>query len=292
MPAFRKERALANLTQNKWSVISAVATVAALLLPVLLYIVGHQSKNLSVATVSRAVLVNLSQAEGGSLTLTYNGTPVSHLTAATIEVRNDGTRPIEQSDFERPLLIRFPKDSSILASTLGERVPEELQPVIKLEAGVITVAPLLLNPGDRFRITAQLLGDFGEPTVEARLSGIPAITRQAFRDPFSRSPWLPRIIVVLSMSSYFYFASFTLLALFAKSRFFALPLADGIVVAFLLAGSSGLSVDLAFGASSFWSIPDTKVLVLLILISIPCTLLAQTRRRAALAAWSSAPPSQ
>jgi hypothetical protein len=92
---------LINLPSNKWPVVSAVAAIAALLVPFLLYIIGHENKALSVATVSRAVLVNLSQGEGGSVTLTYNGTPVSHLTATTIEVRNDGTMPIERSDFER-----------------------------------------------------------------------------------------------------------------------------------------------------------------------------------------------
>jgi hypothetical protein len=236
-----------NLPSNKWAVISAVSAVGALLVPFILYLIGHESKNISVTTVSRAVLVNLSQTEGGSVTLTYNGMPVSHLTATTIEVRNDGTRPIERSDFERPLLIRFPKSSSILAATLGEKAPEDLLPTVTLEGGAITIAPLLLNPGDRFRVTAQLLGDFDEPTVESRISGIRAISRQSFRDsPFNPTRSLLTAAFSTSFCYVYLFSSiYTTIFYLHGRREIILPLTDGLLLT--------LFVGLASVASAFSS---------------------------------------
>jgi hypothetical protein len=275
---------------NKWSVISAVAAVAALLVPFFLYIIGHQSKDLSVATVSRAVLVNLS--EGGSVTLTYNGTSVSHLTATTIEVRNDGTRPIERSDFERPLLIRFPKSSSILAATLGEKEPVDLQPTVSLEAGAITIAPLLLNPGDRFRVTAQLLGDFDEPAIEARISGIRAISRQPFRDLSVKSPRPFATTGVLATCGYFYLAGLISLSSrppHARSVIF-LPLADAFVMALILGVASAGSVVMILSDLN-WSEARGRMIVLAIgtIGSAVGAALAWFRGRAPLVMRTSAP---
>ena len=59
------------MSGSKWSVISALAAVAAVLVPVLLFFVGRDSKQLSVETVSRAVLIDLAQPGLSSLKLTY-----------------------------------------------------------------------------------------------------------------------------------------------------------------------------------------------------------------------------
>jgi hypothetical protein len=139
-------------------------------------------------------------------------------------------------------LIKFPKSSSILAATLGEKAPDDLQPAIALESGAITIAPLLLNPGDRFRVTAQLLGDFEEPAVEARISGIRTISRQALRDSSTISPWLSGVIGILGLFGYFYFAWYAWLSFYCKPHVVFLPLADVLFVTLMLGLSSGFAL--------------------------------------------------
>jgi hypothetical protein len=198
------------------------------------------------------------------VTLIYNGTPVSHLTATTIEVRNDGTTPIERSDFERPLLIKFPKSSLVLAATLGEKAPEDLQPVITLEAGAIAIAPLLLNPGDRFRVTAQLLGDFHEPAVEARISGIRAISRDDFRDSPSKSPWTLGTIAILGLCGYSYLGWHLIYyTIPGTRRAIILRAGDTLVGMLILALASGLSGRATLDALD-WSSAQKRYLSLII----------------------------
>jgi hypothetical protein len=180
-----------SMTWNTWwAAVSAVAGVVGIILLLHPFDLGRETKGLAVDTVSTAVLVDLSDPELSSLKLTYKDVSVSRLTVATIEVRNIGTRPIERDDFELPLVIRFKNPNDVLAVTLGQKTPQDLKPSISSDDRGITIAPLLLNPGDQFRITVQLRGDVNEPTVEARISGVPSISREMFHSSDPRKQGL------------------------------------------------------------------------------------------------------
>jgi hypothetical protein len=189
-------------------------------------------------------------------------------------------------------LIRFPKDSSILAATLGEKAPEDLQPAITLEAGVITIAPLLLNPGDRFRITTQLLGEFNEPTVEARISGIPFVSRQTFRQPLAKSPKITGIVGAVAMLAYFYMAGSILFPLVLKPRVIHLPLLDCLVVTLLLGMVSCLCFALTFFAPGLSVAQGKTYSIGIFLVGVPIILLGADRSlrgRASSRAFSATP---
>lgn len=193
---------------SKWPAVAALATVAALFVSFLLYLLTRETKGLAFDTVSTAVLVDLSDPRLSSLKLTYKDISVSRLTVATFEVRNSGTRPIEQADFKLPLVIRFKNPNDVLAVTLNEKkTPPDLTPSISSDDRGITIDPLLLNSGDTFQITVQLRGDFNEPTVEARISGVPSISRQTIHelDPTRRG--LIQMVIGAAMTliySYFW----------------------------------------------------------------------------------------
>lgn len=158
--------------------VSAVAAVAALVIPLALFMVQQrESKALTLETISSASVADLTDPALSVLKLTYNGDPVTRVTTATIEVSNSGTQPIQVADFERPLLIRFEAPSAVLAVTLTEREPGNLAPTLSLSSSTITVVPLLLNPGDRFRVNVVLRGDFKEPLADARIAGIRDVSR-------------------------------------------------------------------------------------------------------------------
>ena len=158
--------------ESNWSVISAIATVISLFIPfIILYFSSRATKELTVETVSISVPVDLSDPRLSSLKLTYKNVSVDRLTVATIEV-DDGSQPIEQKDFERPVTLRFQNPADVLAATLSGKHPDDLHPTITTDSNGISITPLLLNPGDKFRITVQTRGIFTEPKIEARISGL------------------------------------------------------------------------------------------------------------------------
>ena len=192
---------------DKWTAVKTVAAVVGPFLAILLFMLNRESKGLAFDTVSTAVLVDLSDPRLSSLKLTYKDVSVSRLTVATFEVRNSGTQPIERVAFELPLVIRFKNPSDVLAVTLNEKkTPLDLKPSISSDDSGITIAPLLLNSGDTFQITVQLRGDFNEPTVEARISGVPLISRKTLHESDPTRRGLIQIACGAVMTFiYFYF---------------------------------------------------------------------------------------
>lgn len=181
--------------------------------------------------------------------MTYKDLSVSRLSVSTIEVRNSGTRTIERGDFELPIVLRFQNPLDVLAVTLNEKSPNDLKPLISSDGSGISIAPLLLNPGDQFRMTVQLRGDFNEPEVEARISGVPTISRKIFRssDPTRRGILLLASGIVTSWF-YLYIAAFLNDTLRLRRSITLMPIPETLSVIVALGfGSAALYV---FGAKT------------------------------------------
>lgn len=230
---------------SKWSAVSVLATVASLVIPLIIFFTGRDTKELTVETVSRSVLVDLSNPVLSSLRLTYKDVPVDRLTVATIEFRNTGTQPIERADFERPITLRFENALDLLAVTLSEKNPSDLTPVITSDTNGISIAPLLLNPGDQFRITVQIRGVFGEPVVEARILGVPSIARRIYPETnISRRGYIQIGLGIAGFLIYAHVSVFVTIALVRRHPFTALPLPESTVLMFLVSGISILLIQI------------------------------------------------
>lgn len=209
---------------SKWSVVSAIATIVSLFIPfIILYFSGRQTKELMVETVSISVPVDLSDPRLSSLKLTYKETPVDRLTVATIEFSNTGSQPIEQRDFEHPVKLSFQKSVDVLAVTLSEKSPDDLNPKIITDLNGISIAPLLLNPGDRFRITVQTRGGFIEPNVEARISGLSTVTRRLPHEPLLKNGYFQITIGILGLIAYGQIGAFSWVAARKRLPYTILP---------------------------------------------------------------------
>lgn len=209
---------------SKWSVVSAIATIVSIFTPfIILYFSGPATKELVVKTVSISVPVDLSDPILSPLKLTYKEVPVDRLTVATIEFSNTGSMPIEQKDFEHPVRLSFQSSVDVLAVTLSEKSPDDLNPKIITDLNGISIAPLLLNPGDRFRITVQTRGIFIEPKVEARISGLSTITRQLPHEPLYKNGYMRVTIGIIGLIAYVQVAAFISVSFLKRLPYTVLP---------------------------------------------------------------------
>ena len=228
--------------------VAGFTSVLTLVVTVLFFYLGRDTKELTVETVSSAILVDLSDSNLSSLKLTYKDVSVSRLSVATIELRNSGTLPIVASDFERSFVIMFKNPADVLAVTVADKTPPDLDPSILSNLNGISVSPMLLNPGDRFRLTVQLRGDFNEPTVNARISGVSTISRRLFSG--ADSTWRVFVFIVFSIVStfiYFYSSGFILPGIFRRSSLrmsslVIMPIQQALVVVVVLGIASVLSL--------------------------------------------------
>jgi hypothetical protein len=202
--------------------------------------------------VSSAILVDLSDSNLSSLKLTYKDGPVSRLSVATIEIRNSGTLPIVASDFERSFVITFKNPADVLSVTVADKTPPDLDPSVLSNLNGISVSPMLLNPGDRFRITVQLRGDFNEPTINARISGVSTISRRLFSEADStRRVFALIAFTSVSACTYFYFTGFLVPSISRRSSFVVMPIQQALVVLVVLGVASALSLALTTNILKF-----------------------------------------
>jgi len=254
-------------SENKWTALAALAAVLGVIVPVLLFFWGRDVKELTVKTVSRAVVVDLTEPALASLKLTYKNVAVTRLTAATIEVSNTGSRAIERADFEREVVIRFADSVPVLAARVAEQVPEALHPELNVGSSNVSFKPLLLNPGDRFRLTIHIRGDFVEPVVDARISGVAAVQRRVLSDLVSIQGAVSRLVVgLLALAGYFWLAAYCAPP-FRKTRVALSPweavpivLTLGLASGFLVGeGLRGLGLNLRPGLVAFVAGPAVGV---------------------------------
>lgn len=232
--------------ENKWTVLGRWVWVAGPIVAITLFVAGRGSKAVSIETISRAVVADLTDPALSLLKLTYQDMPVDRVTTVTLELANIGTRPIERLDFERPLVIRFSDSNSLLAVTVGEKQPPNLDPRVEHDLSTVTIAPMLLNPGDRFRLTLHLRGGFSEPLIDARISGIPQIQRRELPELYRRQLVSAAVFGLLSIASYGYLAMF----FFGPRRHLTIvPRIPGLVVTIILASVGVLLWGQLLGAS-------------------------------------------
>jgi hypothetical protein len=224
---------------NKWTTLARWVGLAGPIVAITLFFAGGQSKALSVETVSRATVADLTDPALSALKLTYQDAPVNQVTTVTLELANTGTRPIERVDFERPLAVHFADQKCLLAVTVGEKDPPNLDPQLVHDLSSATIAPMLLNPGDRFRLTLHLRGPFSEPTVDARISGIEHVTRGELHDYSFRQTVVLFVVGVLLLGCYGYLG--THFSLKPSMAIVAGP--GGLFISILLAVAGVLSVS-------------------------------------------------
>ncbi|WP_216205500.1 hypothetical protein [Amycolatopsis aidingensis] len=106
------------------------------------------------------------------LEVRFNSISVTDPTLVVFRLACSGRLPIEKSDFEQPLIIKFPGAIDILSVEISKRAPENLVVDTTIDAQGVAVAPLLLNHGDL--IEFQVLTE-GKPTnveIDSRISGL------------------------------------------------------------------------------------------------------------------------
>lgn len=156
-----------------WQSVAALITLAAIFVSVALwYLTSRRTrKALSFEIVTSTPLLVVGSEIEQRTQILFDGAPVRNLSLLIIRISNSGMVPILSSDFESPLSIAFKPDTKIFDVQIIETTPAALSPQTDITDTTITIAPLLLNPGDLF--TVKLLVDTTRPVdFSGRIVGI------------------------------------------------------------------------------------------------------------------------
>lgn len=163
-------------------VVGAAIALVAIGVSVYLWLRGRQVKRLSYRLSSPPVVNIRSEAED-AITVLYEGQPVGDVRLLDLRVENTGNTEIREGDFQRPLSVALGEGATVLRFEVGGTAPSDLDPDVSIVEADLTIAPLLLNPGDWLEITA-LVSDLSEgDRLQGRVAGVARFSEPGVGSP-------------------------------------------------------------------------------------------------------------
>ena len=109
-----------------------------------------KKKELRYAVATTPLIANV-EGKPSALHIYYKSEEVSDVQSVQVFVRNTGDIPIRASDFDEPLTVAIAPGHLLdahITSSFPANLPAAAKPSVS--AASVSVAPLLLNPGDQF----------------------------------------------------------------------------------------------------------------------------------------------
>jgi hypothetical protein len=167
--------------------LSLAAAVGGIIIPIWLWQSDLKSNSISVRLASSVELQPPTHNSIGDLKLVIAGEEIQSPYLSTIELVNDGSRPIPAANFETPLELRVGENVKLIRATVSKSFPDDLQPRTSTEAQSVKLAPLLLNPNDSISFAILSSGAKPQFSVKSRIAGISKIS---FEDATAKkAPW-------------------------------------------------------------------------------------------------------
>ncbi|KAB0670338.1 hypothetical protein F6V30_09300 [Oryzomonas sagensis] len=162
---------------GEWkSLLTLIATVVGVAVPIWLWQADSVSKSLSVKLITRAPLQAKEQDSVPGMEISVDGTRLEKPRLVIFEIRNDGRKPVLATDFESPLEIRLDSKTSFVKTGVTSKSPKDIEASIISEQKRISLKPILLNPKDSIQITALTSGEDPVFNTKARIVGISEIS--------------------------------------------------------------------------------------------------------------------
>jgi hypothetical protein len=186
------------LRDSSWGFAGALISLVAVAVGV--WAVLREGKSLEVS-IDEHQLVGIKDDLGGKLHLLFEGVQKSEIWLVTVSFLKRGNKPVLPGDFDRPLTISLNNtNSEVLKISLRDVHPQQLTvECTKSSPSAVTIAPLVLNSGDRFRVEL-LVSDYARSGVrlDYRIAGVPEIVRV---NDFERKKFVPNwIFNLISMA--------------------------------------------------------------------------------------------
>jgi hypothetical protein len=168
------------MTDSSWGI--AITIVVTLGVGLLLLFLEHRTrwfasrlgqKSLSYSIVSRSELLDTKSVPsgiGGEFKISFDGRPVSQLTALVVRLHNDGPAEIRPEDFYEPLRIEL--DGDVLRAEVSDSYPAHL-PVV-FSPAALEFEPFLFNKDESITINLLVTGFESTESVKVvgRIAGV------------------------------------------------------------------------------------------------------------------------
>ena len=242
-----------------------LATIAGVLVPVWLWQGDLSARSLSVRLVSSVALQPAGTTSIPDLIVSIDGVKIQSPFLSTLELSNDGSKPIPASDFESPIELSAGQNTKVVRARISFAEPKDVKAELVTSSESIKVRPLLLNSMDTLTIVVITSG--GPPIFipRARIAGISKIK---YEDTTTkRSNWYAAIslavIALLAIVLYFVYGAVLLKpnALRLGRVLSASTMLACVLLSELAISRSYKAVGTEFDLANGWPIPVAGLLV-------------------------------
>ena len=153
-------------------ILMLLVTLLGIGVPVWLWQYDLHAKSLAVRVVSSVDLHAPQASSLPGLQLTLDGIKVDAPVLTTLELLNDGSKPIPSTDFEGSFELLVAAGAKPLEAKVAAVEPTSLAATIETDLQVIRLKPLLLNPNDKITINILTSGQTPSFTPRGRIAGV------------------------------------------------------------------------------------------------------------------------
>ncbi len=263
--------------------VTIIATIAGILVPVWLWQADLGARSLSVRLVSTISLQSPQITSIPDIQISIDGVNVNSPYLSTLTILNDGSKPISAGDFESVLELSVEENAGIIRARVVSVAPPNLKAEIKTEKNSLHLSPLLLNPGDR--LTIAFITSGGPPVFHAaaRIAGIKEIN---FEDGTKRRESWWRILFYSLTALFAYVLYWIYGAALLKPESVRLNRVLAIITMLVCGLYSGAKINWIYGAMGF-DIDGVNFWIIAVMTSITgLPILIFTKRRNSRAAIS------
>jgi hypothetical protein len=155
------------------SVLAVIGVLAAVIIPVVVYLKQRQNKLLTFEQ-SSTPLLSIEEGIRSHVQITFDGKPVEQVHLVVVKITNSGNVPIEKKDYDHPIYINLGKDAKILTAEVAEKYPENLEVSTSIVDKNVVLEPALLSE-DEFITLIMMATNFDKVTFDSRIVGVKGI---------------------------------------------------------------------------------------------------------------------
>lgn len=132
-----------------WQPVTAVIGGIAICVAIGLFLLSREVTALQVVSLATTSLVEVDPTIAQHIKVFYKEQPAANLSLFQLRLDNTGNRAIRTEDYEKPIRIAFPSQSTVVEASVVESRPRGIEITAQIDRNSVTLSPALLNPGDR-----------------------------------------------------------------------------------------------------------------------------------------------
>ena len=226
--------------------VTLVAAIVGILIPIWLWQADLSAHSLSVRLASSVALQPTETVSIPDVQISIDGVNIKSPFLSTLELSNDGSKPVLASDFESHIELSVSHNTQIVRARVTSVEPNNLKAELDTNKQSVKLRPMLLNPNDK--LTIAIITSESPPhfSAQARIAGVSKIK---FEDTTTKEKNWKRFVINIIIAFVGFVLYWVYAAFLIRPTTVRLGRALSMITMFTCGTSSSLAIHQSFEAA-------------------------------------------